>query len=138
MNLKVTAGFNGPLKLENDLTPAEVLGIVHRYVPVASGALKASLQVYRDNTGQGPGFVLTSRGPAAVYARIQDQGGTIPARSAKNAKVMHFFWRGQEYFRKRVGPSVIKGHHYSDYAFDIIADSYTAKLRWARPYRSAA
>lgn len=47
-----------------------------------------------------------------AYARIEDTGGRIPARHAKNGKKMHYFAYGQEWFLSEVEGFTLPGFHY--------------------------
>lgn len=69
------------------------------------------------------------------YARIQDVGGVIPARSAKHAKVMRFAWKGAIWFMRRVGPSVIPAKHYIRRGVERVAEAFSAgafELTWRK------
>lgn len=48
------------------------------------------------------------------YARIQDTGGRIPLRVARQAKFMHYFAYGEEWFMRAVRGFQMKPHHYID------------------------
>jgi hypothetical protein len=102
-----------------------------------SGKLRAALGtlgnyriVKRQNVVQG--FKIALRLP---YARIQDVGGVIPARSARNAKVMRFAWKGSIWFMRKVGPSVIPAKHYIRRGVERVAEAFKAgafELVWKK------
>lgn len=69
------------------------------------------------------------------YAKIQDVGGTIPARSARRARVMRFAWKGATWFMRRVGPSVIPPKHYIERGVTHVAAAFKAgafELTWKK------
>lgn len=101
--------------------------------PVKSGRLAASWHLGPDGISfnrKGDGFTIRNQLP---YAHIQDKGGTIPARRAVNARVMHFFYNGEELFRQRVGPSRIPPQNFVRRAVLRAFDNNKLfKVRWGK------
>lgn len=81
------------------------------HLHVRSGELLNSIQ---QEITQHKNKIVGRIGPRGVkYARIHEEGGTIPARIAKKGKVLAFKGKdGEMVFRKRVGPSEIKARPY--------------------------
>ena len=61
------------------------------------------------------------------YWRIQEHGGTVPARYPKFAKAMHYFGYGREWFAQRVKGFTIQAKNYfsNGYNYSLV------KARWA-------
>jgi hypothetical protein len=69
------------------------------------------------------------------YARIQDVGGTIPARRAKPGRVMAFAWKGSMWFLRSVGPSRIPAKQYIRRGVEHVAQAFKAgafELVWKK------
>ncbi|HUW35312.1 MAG TPA: hypothetical protein VM223_27185 [Planctomycetota bacterium] len=92
---KAWGALNWPLNLNN------LVSHWKRAIPHRSGRAAKSLSLRNTRGSMKTQLVVTLAGPA--YLRILDEGGWVPARRARNAKVMKFMGRdGAVHYRRRV------------------------------------
>ena len=56
------------------------------------------------------------------YWRINEYGGNVPARTTTQAKAMHFFGYGEEWFLKHVNGFVIAAKNYLTNGFSFASN----------------
>jgi hypothetical protein len=90
----------------------------------------------KSNKTQGGDVTTTGRVPVP-WAAIQDQGGVIPARSARRrGGKMKMIYHGKLIFARRVRASRITGKHYIERGFDVLRRKFKLVVESVTTWRT--
>lgn len=127
--MESNGGWDGPVKIDYrfylpEVSSALKAGYDESGIGRRSGKLREALglshlSVQKGKDGIPEGITINNMPP---YARIQDVGGKVPARTAKSAKFMHYFAYGDEWFMRRVEGFTLPGFQYIDKGLGVIGE----------------
>jgi hypothetical protein len=126
-------GWSRPLEIEINVRKPELASAMQRGYDKSglhrrSGRLRAELGKIANYTVKKLRDTVTVTARiAVVYARILDEGGQVPDRRPRNAKFMHFFAYGREFFLKFVRGFTMRPFGYIKTGLETFMERYGLK-----------